>query len=150
MRYSLSNYRLSITIPTSLASQFGLEEFSVGGEGSYTDSITISYDSSLFTTRGDATGSWVHEKNLSRVGTVVVSLNQVSKQVVRFKRLCNLFYSAIDSIDEEGLTMVLTDEKNQIVATCNDCYIAKIADQSFSSSTANQSWTFTCGKITFD
>lgn len=150
MRYSLANYRLSVTIPSSLASQLGIEELSIGGEGSYTESISISYTNDLFTTTSDATGSWVHEKNLARNGTVTVSINQMSKQIARFKRLCNLFYSSTEEGDEDGLTMVLTDNTNQVVATCVDCYITRIPEQSFAATTSNQSWTFTCGKITFN
>lgn len=152
MRYSLSDYRLSITVPNSLSGLLGLSEFSIGGEGSYLDNIDTGYDNDLFTTEGDATGSWVHNKNLSKVGKVTVTINQMSEKVARFKRLCNLFYSATSDSNEEydGLTMVLTDMKNQVIATMVDCFIVKIPNQRYGQKAETQAWVITCGKISYN
>lgn len=145
MKYSLANHVLSIEpVDASIRDMFGT--ISVGGEGSYLDSITISITPSLWDTTGYATGGWVHNKNLSRVGTATISLNQMSDQVSVLKRLCNMFYSA----DYEGFTLTVTNNEGTKLATCTDCYIQKIPDQQFQASAQTQSWVFTCGKITIE
>ena len=78
-RYSLANYILSIKPNDPALSAFG--EVTVGGEGNYHDNITISIDATMFSTTGYATGAWVHNKNLSKVGTASVSLSQLSTKL---------------------------------------------------------------------
>ena len=152
MRYALTDYKLAITLPDVLAGILGLSELTIGGEGSYLDVIEIEYDNDMWTTEGDATGSWVHNLNLSKVGKATVTLNQMSDKIARFKRICNLFYSLTSegTSDYDGLTMVLTDMKNQVVATINDSFIQKIPRQAFGQTADKQAWVFTCGKITFN
>lgn len=145
MRYSLADYLLNIkTNDPALAAIFS--ELTVGGEGSYTDSISINLDSNLFETTGFATGGWVHDKNLSRTGTAALSLSQLAKSIGKFKQLVNMYYGG----DFEGLTLTLTDSNANEIAKCEDCYIQKIPSQEFGSKAATQMWTFTCGKITFN
>ena len=146
MRYSLSRYILTIAIPAKLG--FGSKTLSVGGEASYLDSITISFNNALWSTTGDATGSWVHTKNLDRTGTVTVSLSQLANNVSQFKTLCSTYFNA--ESDYDGLTLTLKDIDGNEIASCEDCYITKIPDQGFQSTAQQQSWTFTCGKITFN
>lgn len=148
MRYSLAKYILTITIPANLVGEFGTQSISVGGENSYLESINITFASTLWETAADSTGSWVHNQNLDRSGTVVVNLNQLSVNVAKFKRLCNLFFNS--NAEYDGLTLELADTSGNIIATCNDCLVQKIPDQSFQSTAQYQSWTFTCGKITIN
>lgn len=144
-RYSLANYILSIeSNDPTIKNIFGT--VSVGGEGNYLESMTISQTNDLWTTSGYATGAWVHTKNLSRIGTVEVSLSQLSNQISKFIKLCNTYYTG----DYDGCTLTLTDNLGNLIATCVDCYIQKIPDQGFQSAAQNQSWTFTCGQITFN
>lgn len=144
-RYSLANYILSIDSNDSdIKSMFGA--ISVGGEGNYLDTITIGGLPNLWDTTGFATGAWVHNKNLSKVGTVTVNLSQLSDQVAKFKKLCNVYYSG----DYDGLTLSLTDIQGNKVCTCVDCYIQKIPNQEFAATAGMQSWVFTCGQINFD
>lgn len=147
-KYSLSKYILTISIPSEIAGQFGASTISVGGEGSYLDSISISYSTSRWNTKGDATGSWVHEENLDRTGSAAVTLNQLSDKVAKFIRLCNLYYNT--DVDLDGLTLELNDTSGNNIATCNDCVIKEIPNQDFGSESANQEWVFNCGKITFN
>lgn len=144
MKYSLADYILSVSIPSDLASQFGTETITVGGEGSYLDNIEISFNNNLWDTESDATGSWIHNKNLSRAGTATVTLNQVSNQVARFKTLCNLYYSN----DFDGLTLTLQDRLGNEIATLEDCYINKIPNQNYQATAQPQPWVFTSGRIT--
>lgn len=145
MKYSLADYLLNIkTNDPALQSVFS--ELTVGGEGSYTDSISLNLDSNLFETTGFATGGWVHDKNLSRVGTAAITLSQLAKSVGKFKQLVNMYYSG----DFEGLTITLTDSNANEIAKCEDCYPQKIPSQDFGTKAAPQTWTFTCGKITFN
>lgn len=146
-KYSLSNYILSINLPSELESDFGSSSIQIGGEGSFLDSITVSLSTDLWTTEGDATGSWVHTKNLDRHGTVQISLNQMSDAVYRFKQICNIYYNS--STEQDGLTMTLRDMNNRTVCTCEDCVISKIPDQSFGQTPTTQSWQFNSGKITY-
>lgn len=144
-RYCLADYILSIDPDDSnVKAMFGT--ISVGGEGSYTESMTITMDATMWTTTGYATGGWTHDKSLAKNGTVQLSLNQLSDQVAKFKQLCNVYYAG----DYEGLTMTLSDIDGNKVCTCIDCYIQKIPEQSFGNSAANQTWTITCGKIVFN
>lgn len=148
-RYSLATYILSIKLPQEFASQVGLAEdsvISVGGEGSYLDSFGFSYDNDLFTTRGDTTGSWVHDKNLSRTGTCTISIHQLSDKVALFKQLMNLYYQSTN--DYDGLHLILEDSLGRKIVDCEDCYFSKMPDQNFGRESENQSWSLTCGRIT--
>ena len=144
MKYQLSNYILNIKCnDNALNDIFGV--ISIGGEGSATDSISVSHSDTLFTTTGYATGGWVHDKNLSKVGTAEITLNQLSAAVARFIQLCNLYFGS----DYDGLTISVTDIEGREVATCIDCYPTKIPTQQFGKTATDQTWSFTCGKITF-
>lgn len=143
-RYCLVNYILTADIPVDIG--FGVQSVSIGGEGSYLDSITISMNEDMFTTKGDNTGSWVHIKNLNQTGKITVAVNQVSDRIAIFKALVNA-YANVDSTS--GMTLTLRDTLNDTIAVCEDCVITKIPDQAFSSEPATQTWTFNAGKITF-
>ena len=78
-QYSLADYQLTIGLSDNIARQLGLRDangnlltnFSIGGpgennEGSFVGQIVVNRTQDLFTTEGDATGSWVHNKNLNR------------------------------------------------------------------------------------
>lgn len=144
-KYSLANYILSITPnDPQINTMFGT--ISVGGEGSYLDDVSISMSETMFSTESYATGAWVHNKNLARNGSVTVSLNQLSDTVARFKQMCKTFYAG----DYEGFTITLSTNNAENVATCIDCLITKIPDQSFGESAGKQTWTFTAGQISFD
>ncbi len=144
-RYSLANYILSIDCNSDeIKNMFGT--ISIGGEGSYTDSITIGGLPNLWDTTGFSTGAWVHNKNLSKTGTATVSISQLSDKVKKFIKMCNVYYSG----DYDGLTLSLSDTQGNKVCSCIDCYIQKIPDQAFGNTAANQSWIFTCGQINFN
>lgn len=143
-RYSLADYRLSIdSNDPTIKSMFGT--ISIGGEGSYLGSVIVSQNSALWNTKGFATGAWVHDKNLDRTGKCQINIHQLANDVVKLIRLCNIYYSG----NYGSSTIIVSDNLGNKVATCNDCFIEKIADQSFSESSENQSWTFTCGKVIF-
>ena len=144
MKYSLANYILSIdSNDPTIKNMFGA--ISIGGEGNYLGNIVVSIVNDMWSTNGYATGAWVHNKNLDRHGTVTVQLNQLSNQVAKFIQLCKIFYSG----DYEGFTLSLSDINGNKIATGIDCYIQKIADQTYDSSASNQSWVFTCGQINY-
>lgn len=144
-RYSLANYILSIdSNDSTIKNMFGT--ISVGGEGNYLDSISISLGNNLWDTTGFATGAWVHNKNLSRVGTASLNLSQLSDSVSKFIKLCNTYYSG----DYDGLTLSVVDNQGNKICTCIDCYIQKIPDQEFGATAGMQNWVFTCGQISFN
>lgn len=144
-RYCLANYILSIKPnDPGINSSFGT--ITVGGEGSYNDNITIRPEGQLFNTKGYPTGAWIHDKDLSRTGTVELSLNQLSDQVTKFIMMCETYYLS----DYDGFTLTLATNEGTKVMTAIDCYIQKIPDQAFASQSSNQTWIFTCGKISFN
>lgn len=149
-RYSLANYTLALTIPSDFASQIGLtgnESLVVGGEGSYLDNFSIEMDNDMYTTKGDATGSWVHDKNLSRTGKVTIVLHQLSDKVAKFKKIVNLYYQS--NTDYDGVNLSLVDNQGNELANCQDCYFQRIPTQEFGQESGTQSWILTCGAITF-
>ena len=146
MRYSLANYILSVdSNDPEIKSIFGT--ISIGGEGSYVGSINLSLANPQWSTTGYSTGGWVHNKNLDRHGTATVSLNQLSEPVAKFIQLCKLYYS---TTDYEGFTLSLTDVAGNNIASCIDCYISQIPDQTYEDQAGMQSWAFTCGQINFN
>lgn len=144
-RYCLANYILTADIPEDIG--FGSQSVSIGGEGSYLDTITVHLNSSLFSTQGDNTGAWVHIKNLDKTGTVTISINQMSDKIASFKALMNI-YNNMDS-DAAGMTLTLRDSLNNTICVCEDCVIENIPDQAFGSTPTTQTWTFLCGRIQF-
>ena len=145
MRYSLANYVLSIEPNDSrLKSMFGT--ISIGGDGSYLGSITLSRTTSLFTTQGYPTGGWVHSKNLDRTGTASLNLNQLSSIVAKLVKMLNVYYTG----DYDGLTLSVSDTSGNKIASAIDCYITQIPAQVLGSSAQDQTWSFTCGQVNFN
>lgn len=148
MKYSLADYILNIQSndPDIAAILTGNSGLSIGGEGSALESINIKIDNELFSTTSYATGGWVHEKNLARNGTIDVTLNQLSKNVAKFKQLCNMYYGK----DYASLTITLVDSEANEIARCEDCFIKAIPVQDFKGTSSTQTWSLTAGKITFN
>lgn len=145
-RYCLANYILTVDIPSDIG--FGTQSVTIGGNGSYMDTFTVTMSQSMFTTQGDHTGSWVHVKNLDQTGQIQVTIKQVADDIAIFKALMNV-YRSLDS-EATGMTLTLRDTLGNTVCTANDCVIEKVPDQAFADEPASQTWTFLCGKITFD
>lgn len=159
--YSLTDYILSIQVPDSLREIFlGTDEtidaesnvISIGGDESFVGSITISAPSNAqYTTEGDVTGSWVHNKSKDQTGTISIEINQISDQVRLLVRLFQTYYDA-DTITE-GLTLTLNKAvgggNQSPVATGTDCYIGNRPEVAYGETAATQEWEFTCGRISF-
>lgn len=161
-RYSLTDYILSVKIPEELRQVFinnndqtidaSSNVISIGGDGSFLGSITISTSSNAqWTTEGDVTGSWVHNKSKNRTGTIQVEINQISDKVKLLERIYSTYYEA-DTVTE-GMTLTVnkaTGGGNQEpVCTGTDCYVANRPDIAYGETAATQQWEFTCGRITF-
>lgn len=151
MKYSLVDYILTIEMDSNVQRTLGFENptISIGGEGSYLDTITIEQTQDTWDTSGDATGGWIHRKSLNRVGTAALSLNMLSPRVAQLTKLFNLYFTHPD-IADSGLTLTLANAKSTIVATCIDAYITKIPSLTFSEQPGTRTWTFTAGKVTID
>lgn len=143
--YSLADYTVAIT---KIISEARLDSIRIGGQGSMLETISIDRPTNVYETNGDSTGGYVHNKSYNKTGTVSLTLNQLSSNVSKFISLCNI-YARPDVDIQEGLTMTLTDSQGEIVATCIDCMPQRIPEQSFGSTAATQTWTFTCGIIEF-
>lgn len=159
-RYALADYQLVISLPPQLSNSALLQRsglssdkpFVIGGpgetgiEGSYVGQITVKRNNDLWTTEGDATGSWVHNKNLNRTGEVDVDITQVSDQVITLAYLCDAYESIQEAIG--GLNIqVLNAATQETVADAYDCYIKKIPDHSFKEAADKLTWIFTCGRV---
>ena len=144
MRYSLAKYILTISA-NDVRMQDIFKELTIGGDGSLVGSVTFSRNSSLYETTGFATGGYVHNKNLSKIGTVTLSISQLAKSVGKLIAASEAFYGA----DYDGFTLTLTTNEGEKVASAIDCYIQKTPDQVFESQASQQSWSFTCGEINF-
>lgn len=144
MKYSLANYICNIkpNDPT-LLTMFGT--INIGGEGSTTETLSASRSNALFETTGYSTGGYVHNKNLSKIGTISLSLSQLANNVGKLKRLVNAYQSK----DYAGLTITLTDSDGIVICTGIDCVPVQIPNQDFGSSAANQTWSFNCGELNF-
>ena len=158
--YSLADYTLSVKVPDELREIFltGTSDtndasdntITIGGTDSYMGSIQIRLATPQWSTNGDSTGSWVHNKSLDRHGTVQVEINQVSDMSALLTRLFQTYYSA-DSTTE-GLTITIqkmvAGEPKQ-VCSCEDCYISNMSNIQYGDSARNIEWEFTCGNIVF-
>lgn len=147
--YSLSDYIVSIKpgdqTPNDreLNSAFGT--ISIGGEGSYVGSVKASQTNDIFTTKGYPSGDWVHNKSLDRTGTVEIGLNQLAEKVGVLVRLVNFYF--LD--DYSGCTITIDNKEGRCVCKAEDCLPVKPADQEYGAEAADQTWTFTCGKVSF-
>lgn len=147
--YSLSDYIVSITPDNQkkedsvLVEAFGT--ISIGGEGSYVGSIRASQTNDLFTTKGYPSGDWVHNKSMNRTGTVELTLNQLADKIGILINLVNSYFQA----DYSGCTIVVDSKEGKNVFTAKDCLPVKPADQEYGAEAADQTWTFTCGKVSF-
>jgi len=146
-KYALAKYILTVSIPQSVSALFGLRSLTIGGSGSYTDSINIEYNSDFWSVEGDHVGSHVFNRNDDRTGRVSVTLSQLSDRVRQFITLCNVYASSAQI--EEGLTMELRSLDGTMIATCNDVMPVRIPPQAFGATAANQTWDFASGEITF-
>lgn len=147
MRYSLANYILSVASDDAKITKL-FENVQIGGDGNALSSITIQTTDALWETESFATGAYVHNKNLSRVGTCEISISQLTDAVAKFKTFVNYFYTENGS--DASITLTLNDSNNNPVATCKDCYPTQIPAQEFTAKAVEQRWQFTCGSITFE
>lgn len=145
MKYALTNYILTLKFKRALAEAIGIETLSIGGEGSYLDNFSFSLNGTLWSTKADATGSWVHKKSLDRSGKCGISMNMLSPQITTLTRLFNLYFSPESS--DESLTITLSDAASNVVVTCEDCLLTSLPDLTISETPGNRNWEFTCGKI---
>lgn len=161
--YSLADYQLVIGIPTIIAQNLNLKDefgnllnnISIGGpgengEGSFVGKISAKRNKDLWTTEGDYTGSWVHNKNLDRTGEIELEINQISDKVIELIQLCKIYESV--QTGTEGLTLTIlgsSEDNGQPLFTGNDCLITKLPDFPLGSEADSLTWTFTCGQILY-
>lgn len=161
--YSLADHQLTIGLSQSVAAQLGLRDssgnlltnFTIGGpgennEGSFVGQITASRNKELFTTTGDATGSWVHDKNLDRTGHIRVDITQISDDVITLVQLCQIFESVQSRMPGLELTINSVASGTTPMVTGRDCYISKLPDLPLGETASRLSWDFTCGQVIYE
>ena len=155
--YALSDYIITISnVPAGVLLN-GATQYSIGGcgqngyEGSFLDSITLTRSNNIFSTEGDATGSWVHNKSLNRTGAVSININQISTDIIILSTICKAFENTKDKQYRKGMKITVSPSYNTnlIVAEAYDCFVAKQEDQVLGSNAASQNWQFTSGRIEF-
>lgn len=146
MRYSLSDHILSIKFSENFKNALGLTEDSItiGGEGSMVDSFNFSQTNSTWDTSGDATGGYVHNKNLSRVGTCSITINQLSEKNQLLAQLFNIYFNS--AYEDDSVTITLSDAHSQNLVICRDCYLNNPA-LAYGQSAGNRTWTFNVGEL---
>lgn len=144
-RYSLAEYTMKVIVP-------GFEKpLTFGGpgnnqSGSFIGQITVSRNVDTWTTEGDATGSWVHNKSLNKTGTVSLQIRQVSDDIIKLITLARLY----ENTDPETGCNIFIYRGDQAVETCTDCYLTKVPDQVMGDTAEMQTWQWTCGKIEYN
>ena len=146
MKYSLAKYSMSISSIDGILQQIFGESLTIGGQGSMTGSISIRQNTSPSKLDGYTTGGYVYSASFDRTGSISVSINQMSDAVSKFKQLLKAYYQA----DFEPFTITVSDNEGNQVAECIDCNLRDIPEQSFGSDAADQTWSFDCGRITFN
>ena len=163
-QYSLADYQLTIGLSDNVArllnlrDQYGnlLTNFTIGGpgennEGSFVGQIVVTRNQELFTTTGDATGSWVHDKNLNRTGTITVDITQIADSIITLVQLCQIFESIQTNMPGLELTInSVASSTSTTMVTGRDCYIAKLPDLPLADQAGRMSWVFTCGQIIYE
>lgn len=154
-RYALVDYRVTVNIPA--IGNLAAEQITIGGpgengEGSCIGEIKVTRNTNLWSTEGDPTGSWVHNKNLDKTGTVEINIRQVSGYVYKLMMVCAAYESINTSAG--GLTITINpvasgDTPTSDFITCNDCFIQKIPDQDYTDTAKEQQWIFTCGQVKY-
>lgn len=150
-KYALSDYQLSIALPTDVTDALGLDEsiFTIGGtgdngEGSFLGELTAERENDTINTVADATGSWVHNKSRAINGTISLKIRQVSDDVIKLINLCNYYYDSF----ADGVTLSITKAGSDIVRGV-DCYIKKMPGLDYVDTAGELTWDFTCGQVLF-
>lgn len=163
-QYSLADYQLTIGLTNSLAERLGLRDssgnlltnFVIGGpgedgQGSFVGQIVVNRAENLMTTEGDATGSWVHNKNLNRTGTISIEITQISDQIVTLIQLCQIIESVQSNMP--GLDLTISSAASELATTMvtgRDSYIQKLPDLRLADTAGRLNWVFTCGQIIYE
>lgn len=151
--YSLADYILTLGIDSpSLQNLLGLSSstISIGGEGQFLGSVKVAYNTEQWTTKADATGSWCHSKSYDQSGEFSIEINQMAPAVIRFIGIVSTYYSSNEVKDGFTLTLKKAGNNDTFNVMGEDCRIKKNADQEFGKEAADQTWSFTAGRITFN
>lgn len=155
-RYSLADYTVKIVFPENLTSggvAIGQKIATIGGpgevgdEGSFVGEIKIERKTEAWTIEADNTGSWVHNQNLDRTGTVTLNIRQISDDVIMLSMLAAAYEAKANRL-VQGLTITVLIGDTE-VAVADDCYISKIPTFTFGAKAEEQTWSFNAGRITF-
>lgn len=153
-RYSLADYKVSISFPAGLKAGLSTDPLEIGGpgnngeDGSFVGTIKLARATNTWETEADPTGSWVHNKNLDRHGTVTLSIRQISDDIIRLIMIARAIEN--DQTLKKGCKIDVYGADTQLVATAEDCYIVKIPEQNYGEKAQTQEWEWTSGRIKFN
>lgn len=174
-RYSLTDYKVTITPPeglfkndsstsstttdanTEAQNKQNKHIIVIGGAGSagnndsnlgsFLGSITVNRTNDAWNTDGDVTGSWVHNQNRSKVGTVSINIKQVSDDIIKLHNLLKIMEASNENTKGCSIEITNAVDSDKKLFTCNDCYIVKMPDYVMGETAAIQTYTFTCGQV---
>ena len=162
--YSLADHQLVIGMSTETAQRLNLKDangnllksYTIGGpgengEGSFVGQILVSLNDNLYETEGDATGSWVHNKNLNRTGLITLEINQISDDAITLIQLTQI----LESVQSAGPGLELTinsvaETPSTTMVTGRDSMIQKLPDLTLAEKAGMLSWVFTCGQVIYE
>lgn len=160
--YSLADYQLTIGFPERVAQKLGLKDefgnlltsYQIGGpgengEGSFVGRIGVERNEAAWSTEGDKTGSWVHNKSLNKTGRITLDLTQISDQTIDLYHLCQIYESIEGNVEGLTLTINTNAEDSTPLVTGIDAYIAKQPDYPMDETAQRLTWEFTCGQILY-
>lgn len=150
-KYALANYQIAISINDNQLRSLFSDEIVIGGTGTYMGNISVSRNNNVYEVEGDNTGSYIFNQNLNKTGTVTLSINQLSDDVIKLKRIVEWCYTHEISPFTITVRSNATERDSNVktVCTCNDCLVQGIPPQSFGNTATTQTWTFICGEIDF-
>lgn len=144
--YSLADHILSFTYDDARNNK---HTDSIGGsgqnnEGSFVNQISVRLANDTWSTESDSTGSWVHNKNLARNGTIELQIRQVSDDVTKLINIYNYYFGNNGGTFE---TLEIKGAGGETIVTATDCRIQKAPDRDFQATAQNLSFVWTCGRI---
>lgn len=147
--YSLADYTVSFKAGGVEVKIGGTAESSgsVNQKSGYLNRIILRRTNNAWDTASDVTGGFVHNRNLSKIGTVTVQINQISDNIARLLYILKAYENSTTPVPFD---IYITQNGNVEVATCKSCLIQKASDQTFGESADYQEWVFTCGEIIFN
>lgn len=117
-----------------------------GGNGSsgLLDTVSYNYDNDAYSGTSTADGGYAVSHNISRAGSVNITLKQTSPYIAD---LTSLFNKLLDNPASAESTMTITDNLGNIDCVANSLFPAKLPGNTNNGSVQTRSFDFISGEI---